>query len=405
MKRGVSILLLLTMLLGILPVGIPAVTASETGIPYAVEGGNIYFDKETQTITDADESITAANIPEQIDGVAVTAIGTAAFSTCTELTNISIPEGVETIGQSAFEDCAKLTSITTPDSLTLIDWFAFRFCSSLESISISAGVCEIGNSAFEECVSLAGIWVDEANEVYSSDASGVLFNKAKTEIIRCPYAYSGSYTVPDTVTFIDYPFSYCTGLTDLIVSDSVRYINMQTFYGCTALTGIWVDEANESYSNDDCGVLFNKDKTSLLKCPNGYSGSYAIPNSVTVIDEKAFHECCNLTDVTIPEGVTSINNHAFYNCTSLKKVAIPNSVTVIGEFAFSGCTGLTEINIPASVTSIGSGAFWFCDSLTGIWVDKANEFYSSDASGVLFNKDKTTLIQCPIPYSGKVYPS
>ena len=102
----------------------------------------------------------------------------------------------------------------------------------------------------------------------------------------------------------------------------------------------------------------------------------------------------------IAEGVTSIGSYAFFYCTSLTSVTIPYRVTSIGRYAFDGCTSLTSVTIPDSVTSIGDGAFASCTSLAGIWVAEGNSHYVNDASGVLFNKDKTTLVQCPGAFSG-----
>jgi len=97
--------------------------------------------------------------------------------------------------------------------------------------------------------------------------------------------------------------------------------------------------------------------------------------------------------VTIPEGITTIGNQAFFLCV-LTSVTIPPSVTSIGENAFIGCSSLISVNIPAGVTSIGYGAFLNCSSLSSITVDSRNRAYSSE-DGVLFNKNKTVLIQYP----------
>ena len=116
---------------------------------------------------------------------------------------------------------------------------------------------------------------------------------------------------------------------------------------------------------------------------------------VTNIGDYAFFDCENLISVTIPESVTSIGFAAFDGCTSLTSVTIPESVTSIAERAFYGCTSLTTVTIPDSVTSIGEVAFFGCSGILSITVDSANPAYSSDEYGVLYNKDKTELIQYP----------
>ena len=252
-----------------------------------------------------------------------------------------IAEGVTSIGGFAFYDCTSLTSVTIPDSVT-----------------------SIGVGAFASCTSLTGIWVAESNSHYSSDASGVLFNKDKTTLVQCPGAFA-AYTIPNSVTSIgDVAFSFCTSLASVTIPDSVTSIGRHAFQYCTSLTSV------------------------------------TIPNGVTSIGDSAFSYCASLTSVTIPDSVTSIGWSAFAGCTSLTSVTIPDSVTSIGSLAFSGCTSLTSVTVPDSVTSIGDAAFASCTSLTGIWVAEGSSHYASDASGVLFNKDKTTLVQCPGAFSG-----
>ena len=176
------------------------------------------------------------------------------------------------------------------------------------------------------------------------------------------YAVEGGYLTFDkktgTVTDCDSSVTKAN-IPHTIKGVTVTSIGDQAFYNCTSLTSV------------------------------------TIPDSVTSIGDRAFRYCISLTSVTIPDSVTSIGEFAFRYCKSLTSVAIPNSVTSIGERAFSECTSLTSVTIPDSVTSIGVGAFASCTSLTGIWVAEGNSHYSSDASGVLFSKDKTTLVQCP----------
>jgi hypothetical protein len=142
------------------------------------------------------------------------------------------------------------------------------------------------------------------------------------------------------------------------------------------------------------GVLFNKDRTTLVEWPEGKGQSCTIPNSVTTIGEFAFYYCESLTNVNLPNSVTNIERFAFSTCSRLANVTIPDSVTSIGVVAFDSCSSLKSITIPASVTELGSGAFSFCSQLSAISVASSNVFYS-DIDGILFNKLRTVLIQYP----------
>ena len=91
-----------------------------------------------------------------------------------------------------------------------------------------------------------------------------------------------------------------------------------------------------------------------------------IPNTVTRINSNAFYNCYGLTSIDIPCGVTIIGAYAFQNCSGLTSITISDSVTTIGAYAFAECTGLTSVTIPNSVTTIYNQAFYYCSSLTSI---------------------------------------
>ena len=310
------------------------------------------------------ESLTSVTIPGS-----VTSIGVGAFAYCKSLTSVTIPNSVTSINYEAFRSCESLTSVTIPDSVTSIDMSAFYGCSSLTSVTIPDSVTSIGVYAFGACISLTSVTIPDS--VTSIGDSAFCNCKSLTSV-----------TIPDSVTRIgEYAFSKCESLTSVTIPNSVTSIGWGAFSNCAALTGIRVAEGNSHYSSDASGVLFSKDKTTLVQCPGAFSGSYAIPNSVTSIGDSAFSGCSSLTSVTIPDSVTSI-----------------------GKWAFSECKSLTSVTIPDSVTSIGNCAFASCTSLTGIWVAEGNSHYASDASGVLFNKDMTTLVQCPGAFAAYTIP-
>ena len=169
--------------------------------------------------------------------------------------------------------------------------------------------------------------------------------------IRCTRLES--ITIPDRVTSIGVGAFYgCTKLTSITIPDRVTYIGTNAFYGCSGLTSITVDSSNSSYCSES-GVLFNKNKTTLICYPAGKTdSSYTIPDEVTSIGYTAFEECTGLTSIYIPDGVTSIGDYAFESCTGLESITIPDSVTSIGYAAFDYCSGLTSIYIPDGI-SIG----------------------------------------------------
>ena len=95
-------------------------------------------------------------------------------------------------------------------------------------------------------------------------------------------------------------------------------------------------ELNEAII-DGFGVKYSKDGRKLLKAPKELDGTYSIKEGVRIICDKAFDNCCSLTDIVLPEGVNSIGERAFHNCSSLTSIVIPDGVTSIGDWAFYDC--------------------------------------------------------------------
>ncbi len=286
-------------------------------------------------------ALTSINIPNS-----VTSINDGAFRSCAALTSITIPNSVTYIGGYAFENCTALTSITIPDSVTEIRHCAFFYCSSLASVNIPNSVTEIGSNAFSGCAALTEINVGTGNSNFAS-VSGVLFNKEKTELIRYPAGkQDSSYAIPNSVTRIGgRAFEGCASLASITIPNSIESIDWGAFANCIALASITIPNSVTSIGGDafyNCASL----------------ASITIPNSVTEIGSWAFLNCTALTSITIPDSVTEIDAWVFGNCTSLTSITIPDSVAEIGYCTFSGCTSLTSITIPDSVTSIDEYAFY-----------------------------------------------
>ena len=264
-------------------------------------------------------------IPNEIDDVEITSIGDGAFSGCSGLTSITIPDSVTSIGKRAFSGCSSLTSVVIGDSVTSIGDSAFSDCRSLTSIIIGDSVTSIGDYAFYYCSSLTKVnytgtidsWVEiEFKNSYANPLC------AKNLYINNELVTEVNLTSASKIS--NYAFYNCSSLTSITIPDSVTSIGNYAFFGCARLSSI------------------------------------EIPDSVTSIGDGAFEYCSNLTNVTIGERVTSIGSYAFGYCNSLTSIEIPDSVTIIGSYAFYDCDSLTSVEIGDSVTSIGDYAFYGC---------------------------------------------
>lgn len=206
------------------------------------------------------------------------------------------------------------------------------------------------------------------------------------------FASLKSITIPNTVTEIgDLVFSECTSLSSITIPDSVKEIAPSSFSDCTSLTSFVVSHNNPNYCSID-GILFNKNKTTIIRYPPGkVITSYTLPKNITAIGSGAFSDCESLKSIIIPEGVVEIGEHAFSGCTSLYSITIPNSVKKIGEWAFGLCLSLHSITIPDSVEEIGNFAFSDCYSLSSIIIPDSVEEIGHSAFIRCENIEKITF--------------
>ncbi|MBQ3087663.1 MAG: leucine-rich repeat protein [Clostridia bacterium] len=268
-------------------------------------------------------SATELAVPSVIDTYPVTMICDAAFSNCTKLQSVTIPQGVTSIGDSAFYKCTSLALIEIPQGATSIGDSAFYNCTSLASIKIPQGVTSIGDSAFYKCTSLASITIPQGA---TSIGDSAFYNCTSLTSIK----------IPQGVTSIgDSAFYDCTALESVEIPQSVTNIGRNAFICCSNLTSVHISDIAAW-----CGIDF----------ADNYSNPLYYANDLYLNEEL-------VTDLVIPDGVTSINARAFYGCTALESVELPQSVASIGDNAFFGCTALTDITIPNRDCSFGDSVF------------------------------------------------
>jgi len=326
----------------------------------------------------------------------LTAIGEAAFYSCTHLASITLPNTITSIGQYAFYGCRNLTSITIPDGVTSIGGSAFNECNKLASVTIPASVSIIYGNPFVGSIKLSSITVADDNPNYDSreGCNAIIRTSSNTLITGCK-----STVIPNTVKTIGYgAFNGCTELSSIIIPAAVTTIGIEAFYQCTNLESLTITNGVESIA------------------ARAFSGckkinSLTIPASVTTISDAAFQGCSGLTTIVvasgntiydsrgdcnaiiqtesntllwgsqntvIPNDVTGIGTNAFGSLPNITSMDIPESVTSIGAWAFGNCTDLVSVTIPSGVTTIGQAAFYGCNSLKTVKSKIAVPFFIAE---------------------------
>jgi len=318
---------------------------------------------ELKEYTGTDETVV---IPDS-----VTSIAPFAFEGCSFIKSINIPPSVTSIGQAAFKDCSSLKDVRLPEGLAEIETSTFEGCSALESINIPESVVVISDKAFSECTSIKSVFITNIEAWMNIK---FIYYTHVLDGLSCPDHTSHPLIYGGTIYLNGNP------VTEVVIPDSVYFINARTFFGF-------------------------KDLVSII-----------IPETVAKIGPYAFYGCSSLESIYIPDSVKSIYSFAFFGCSSLKTVRMPalkrepegdsflekldkriglgKNITKLEHEVFSGCTSLETINIPEPIEYIGYDAFSGCTSLKSVHITNLDAFNS-----IKFEKEDSN----PLVFGASLY--
>lgn len=343
-------------------------------------------------------------------------VGKIAYQCRGNIEEVIITSG-ETIPYEAFDHCFSLISIDIPKTVTSIEDKAFSFCTSLENINVAednlryssvsgclidkktktlvwgrdvesiptdGSVTKIGNYAFYYNQNLKNITIPNIIETIESEAFKDCFNLRKVS-----FDTEGNFKGIGVAAFYG-----CDNLVSINLPKSLKWIYEEAFHKCDSLWEICnestldiqkgslafgeialnakniIDDVKDSQVviTDDDYIIYNDDNEKLLLSYFGNEKTIIIPNGITVINQKAFHDNNIIVDITFPNTLHSISDYAFQNCSAIKNIDIPNSVKTIGNSAFRNCCSLVSVKLHDGLENIGSFAFSDCSDLNSIMI-------------------------------------
>lgn len=362
-KRLLSLLLVSVLLISLLP----AASASDlyssaihlATSTYDVEGGKLYFDRRQRALLSCDMSVTAADIPEQIDGVPVERILEGCFAGRKDLTRVTIPETVTFIGDRAFNDCSSLTSVTLPNSLRQLGMDAFT------------GTGCLRQSGYAEYVDH---WLIR---LYTPKAWG-----------EAIYIEEGTVGLADQSLRVWYPIRELDN--NIYLPSTLRYISIEA--GDFTLTQKIHFASNGKYLRAEGCCLLSADGKTLVRYYERLNTDhfskelpyYLIPDGVERIADGAFYGTDTLKYVRMPDSVVDVGLAAFawssvehirfspnleriddfafmYSC--LREADFGDRLISIGRYAFYSALQLESLVLPATTVSVDEGAFYNCNAL------------------------------------------
>ena len=277
--------------------------------------------RQTPDDINGDVALPAVAVDEDGKSYVLTAVSNFAFVTCASLTQVSIPETVETVGNSSFSKCASLKVV--------------RFLGTPVSV---------GSNCFSESESIAEVYTPTLESWISTDfkdASASPLNYGAT-LFNSEGIPVDCSVIPDgTVRIGNYSLSNMKTLETVTIPESIAEI------GTGAFTGTPVKYVNITSLAAWAEITFGN-----------YTANPLYAGAVIVIYGK------EVTNLDIPYGVTSISNYAFMNYKVAETITVPASVKAIGIQAFSGCTAARSLSIGEGVASIGMNAFQNIDFKT-----------------------------------------
>ena len=300
---------------------------------------------ETSAIIDANKEgyVGAINIPATITyqgkTFTVNEIEEKAFYGASELTTVTLPNGITILPQYAFMDCTSLSNINIPETVTELGANVFAYCENLTEIVLPEGLTSIGSRCFQ--------------------------NTGLTSI-----------NLPSTLTSLpDYCFYGCA-LTSVTMGDQITSIGSNCFQNCKSLTSVVLPSTIETLPSS----LFSN--CSALQ-------TVALPESVTSLGNSVFQNCQSLESMALPPALNNLSQGLFQNCSSLKEVVIPSNITALQNQVFSGCSSLEKVTMSPEITLINQSAFANCSKLHTIAYYGDTE---EAVPGVIKLSDKTVKI-------------
>ena len=298
-------------------------------------------------------------------------IGKSAFEECSSLENITMSDNVEVIGKSAFNGCSSLKSITIPNSVERIDEAAFSRCGSLEKIEVAEG-----NPLYDSRDNCNAIIETETNMlIRGCEKTNIPDSVTTIE----DGAFDGcseleSITIPENVRYIGSGvFTGCSSLKKIEVAEKNLVYDSRD--NCNAI--IKTETNTLIQGCEKTNIPDSVEEIGRHAFSDSGLTSIVIPESVTSIEIGAFSGCNNLESIVIPESVTSIEGWAFSRCNNLESIVILGNIDYIADQLFSGCYNLEWIKIPDSITFIGEFAFWGCEQLKDIYYMGSAEQWNS----------------------------